>query len=135
MRRAAFALALTVLFLTAAWASDFTLQPGTVVPGAQGVAKLDHDANGNAVISVEAKHLAPPSSLTPPKSYYIVWIQPRDAQPQMAGVLSVDPTKEDGAFKTATPYKNFEVLVTAEDNPRPESPSGVQILKGTIAVR
>ncbi len=132
MRRAAFALALTFLFVTVTLAADIPLQPGTLVPGAQGVAKLGRDDNGNTVISVEAKHLAPPSHLTPPKNYYVVWIQPRDQQPQIAGVMTVDPKKEEAAFKTPTAFKNFDVTVTAEDNPRPDSPSGPQILKGTI---
>ncbi len=132
MRRAAFALALTFLLITATWAADVQLQPGTLVPGAQGVAKLGHDDNGNTLITVDARHLAPPSHLTPPKNYYVVWIQPRDQQPQIAGIMTVDPKKEEASFRTPTAFKNFDVLVTAEDNPRPDQPSDVQILKGTI---
>ncbi len=75
----------------------------------------------------------PPTNLTPAKNYYVVWIQAQDQQPQIAGVMQVDPSKEAASFKTTTPFKNFDVLVTAEDNPRPESPSSTQILKGTIA--
>ncbi len=134
MRRGALAFSLIVLFLTIQlWGDDIRLQPGTIVPGALGVVKLGHDNNGNTVVDVEARHLAPPTNLTPAKNYYVVWIQARDQQPQIAGVMQVDPSKEAASFKTMTPFKNFDVLVTAEDNPRPESPSSTQILKGTIA--
>jgi hypothetical protein len=38
----------------------------------------------------------------------------------------------EGSLKATTPYKDFDIFVTAESLPKPENPSGMVILKGTV---
>lgn len=135
MRRASLVVFSAVLMLgLAAWAADVPMVASSIVPAAAGTISYQHDRNGNIKFTVSTKNLAAPSQLTPPKNTYVVWIEPRDQQPQNAGVLTVNNDLQ-GSFSSTTPYKTFNVVVTAEDSPTVTQPSGPQILHGTVQVR
>ncbi len=135
MRRASLAVPIAVLLLgLAAWAADVPMVASSLVPAATGKLSYEHDRNGNIKFHVSTKNLAAPSQLTPAKNAYVVWIEPRDQQPQNAGVLTVNNNLE-GSFAGTTPQKTFNVVVTAEDNPTVTQPSGPEILHGTVQVR
>jgi hypothetical protein len=38
-----------------------------------------------------------------------------------------------GSLKAATTYRDFDVFITAEDSMKPDAPSSVVILKGSVA--
>jgi hypothetical protein len=127
-------LLLCLLFCAAALAADIPLIPGSVVPAARGKISFQHDQNGNVKFTVSAKRLAGPQQLTPAKNVYIVWIKPPKAEPQNAGVLTVDNNLE-GSLSSTTAAKAFDVLVTAEDSPSAAHPTGPEILHGTVTAR
>jgi hypothetical protein len=132
MKRAVFFPAAIVLLLALTlWASDIRMTGGPVVPSAVGIINLDRDHNGNTMVKVKVHHLARPSSLPSPKSVYVVWLQASDREPDVAGELRVDKDL-NGEFDTRTPYKNFDVFITAEDTPHPERPSGPVVLRGSV---
>lgn len=135
MRRASLAVSICLLFLgLAAWAADVPMIASSQVPAATGTLSYEHDRNGNIKFTVATKNLAAPSQLTPAKNTYIVWIEPRGQQPQNAGVLTVNNNLQ-GSFSGTTPYKTFNVVVTAEDSPTVTQPTGPEILHGTAQVR
>src|ERR1051326_6258571 len=115
MRRASLAVSIMVLLLgLAAWAADIPMVASSLVAAAAGQLSSECDRNGNTKFTVSTKNLAAPSQLTPAKNAYIVWIEPRDQQPQNAGVLTVNNNLE-GSFSGTTPHKTFNVVVTAEE--------------------
>jgi hypothetical protein len=116
---------------TAAWGREDRLTNTGTAPAAEGKVITDNDRNGNTGVNIEVKHMATPQSLTPPKQTYLVWVQPRGKDPELLGALRVNENLE-GSLKAATAYKTFDVLITAEDNMKPESPSSMVILKGTV---
>jgi len=61
-----------------------------------------------------------------------VWVQPRGQQAELLGALRINTDSLEGSLKGTTTYKNFDVLVTAEDSPKAETPSEAVILKGTV---
>lgn len=132
MRRAVI-LAAAILFLAgvAAWASGIRMTGSPVVPSAAGNIDLDHDHNGNTVLKIKVEHLAQPTSLAPPKSVYAVWVQPPDREPELAGELKTGKDLK-GSFETSTPYKNFDVFITAEDTAHPQQPSGPVVLRASV---
>jgi hypothetical protein len=135
MRRATLALSIAVLILgLAAWAADVPMVASSLVPAASGKLSYGHDRNGNTKFRIETSHLAAPSQLTPSKNAYVVWIEPRDQQPENAGVLKVNDNLQ-GSFSGTTPAKTFTVVVTAEDNPSATQPSGPEVLHGSVQVR
>lgn len=135
MRRASLAVSITVIMLgLTAWAADIPMVAGSMVPAATGKISYQHDRNGNIKFTVSTKNLAAPSQLTPAKNAYVVWIEPRDQQPQNAGVLTVNNDLQ-GSFSGTTPYKTFNLVVTAEESPSVTQPAGPQVLHGTVQVR
>ncbi len=102
-------------------------------PAAQGVATLKHDKNGNLTVDLKVKHLANPQNLTPPKSTYLVWIQPTNGEVHKLGELRVND-KLEGEFKAPVPSSNFQIFVTAEDGPTVTQPSGTEVLRQTVGV-
>lgn len=109
------------------------MTPASTQPAAQGVATLSHDKNGNQTVDLKVKHLANPRNLTPPKSTYIVWIQPSSGEVRKLGELRVND-KLEGQFKAPVPSSNFQIFVTAEDGPTVTQPSGTEVLRQTVGV-
>ena len=134
MRHRNIALFLLFSFLLAvtAWGREDRLVNTGAAPAAEGKVTTDNDRNGNTHVDVQVKHMATPQSLTPAKQTYLVWVQPRGKDPELLGALRVNEDLE-GSLKATTPYKDFEIFVTAEENMRPESPSSMVILKGSVA--
>lgn len=120
-----------VLLTAVAWGREDRLTNTGVAPGAEGKVVTSTDRNGNTEVEVQVKHLAGADKLTPPRQAYLVWVQPRDKQPELLGVLRVNENLE-GSLKGTTPYKDFDISVTGEDNLNPEKPSDMVVLKGTI---
>ncbi|MCU1297935.1 MAG: hypothetical protein JWO91_2213 [Acidobacteriaceae bacterium] len=124
--------ALVVSFgLALAGASEVRLTADPSIPAAVGKAHLNKEKNGNLKLELQVHHLAKPSALTPARQAYVVWIQPRGKDPQNQGVLKLDD-KLEGKFENTVSNQDFEVFITAEDNPTAESPSEPKLLKGTM---
>jgi hypothetical protein len=120
------------LFAVVAWARTYTLVATPVDPGATGTIDAKADKNtGNTNVTVKVEHLARPSLLTPAASEYVVWIQPQNGQPASEGVLQVGDS-EKGEIKATTTASKFTVLVTAESDPHPQSPSKRVVLHANV---
>jgi len=130
-RNLALFLLFTFLLAVAAWGREDRLVNTGAAPAAEGKVITDNDRNSNTKIEINVKHMATPQSLTPARQAYLVWVQPRGKDAELLGVLRVNGDLE-GSLKATTPYKDFEVLITAEDNMRPEMPSSTVILRGNV---
>jgi hypothetical protein len=131
-RKVSLFLLCSFLLATAAWGREDRLTNTGAAPAAEGKVNTDNDRNGNTGVDVEVKHMATPQSLTPAKQTYLVWVQARGKDPELLGALRVNDNLE-GSLKAATPYKDFEIFITAEDNIKPDAPSSMVILKGAVA--
>ena len=129
----AYVVFLSALFLLATSCSEkqVHLTPSTTVPAAAAVADISHDDNGNTIVDLKVKHLAKPENLTPPKSVYMVWIQPNGEAPMKQGQLTVNDNLE-AEFRTPTTYKTFQIFVTAEDSASVTSPTGQEVLRQAV---
>jgi len=112
-------------------ASDVQLTADSSIPGAAGKAHLSKDKNGNLKLKVEVHHLAKPGELTPARESYVVWTQARGKEPENRGVLKVN-NKLEGNFEETVSREDFDVFITAEDNPRADAPSEPRLLKATM---
>jgi anti-sigma-K factor RskA len=123
-----------LIFSVAAWAGEIPLVASSIVPAASGKVSYEHDRSGNIKLHLQTQNLAAPERLTPAKNAYVVWIEPRDGQPQNAGVLRVSKDLR-GSFSTTTPSKSFDIKVTAEDSPTVSQPTGPEIFHGGVQTR
>src|SRR5579864_7972111 len=125
------AVAMLALGVTA-WAKTYTMQATSLTPGATGSidAKADK-TGGNTSVTIKVDHLARPTLLTPPANEYVVWIAPEDGAPQNQGVLQVGEN-EKGDLKMTTTSSKFRVLVTAETDAHPKTPSNRVVLKSEV---
>lgn len=131
LRTSAALIALCLSFSVPGPAKDFPLTVSSVVPAARGQVEFNSDKSGNNKVKVKVEHLALPANLTPPRSAYVVWFQEREGSPAIQGVLKVDDNLK-AEFETSTPWRNFTVFVTAENETSPGSPHGDEILRATI---
>ncbi len=133
-RKFIFLAALSFVLVITAWAKEDKLVNTGTAPAAEGKINTSNDRNGNTQVEVQVKHMAKPQALTPPRQTYMVWVQPRGKDAELLGALRVN-SDLGGSLKSSTTYKDFEVLVTAEDDAKPATPSSTIILKGTVERR
>jgi hypothetical protein len=131
-RKIALLLLVGFLLSTAAWGREDRLTNTGAAPAAEGKVNTDNDRNGNTGVEVAVKHMATPQSLTPAKQAYLVWVQARGKDPELLGALRVND-KLEGSLKAETPYKDFEIFITAEDSLKPDMPSSMVLLKGAVS--
>lgn len=120
-----------VMAVMLALGDDVKMRPTTVDPSADGRVEFHTDRNGNTTVFVSVHHLAPAAQLTPAKTAYVVWIQRPGRDAENLGALRVNENQE-GTLKATTPYKQFDIFVTAEDNTRVQAPSSMEMLRGII---
>ena len=115
-----------------AWAKTYTMQATSLTPGATGTVDAKADkTGGNTTITIKVDHLARPTLLTPPANEYVVWLEPEDGSPQNQGVLQVGDN-EKGDLKMTTTSSKFKVIVTAETEQHPKSPSNRVVLQSDV---
>jgi hypothetical protein len=107
------------------------MMAGRQTPGARGVVTVQQGDNGNRELDVKVQSLALPSSLTPPASAYVVWIQEPGQQPENLGQIQLD-SHENGELHVKTPFARFKVFITAEENAQVHVPQGIQVLSADI---
>jgi hypothetical protein len=112
-------------------AKKYPMTAASIVPGARAEAVISKDENGNTKLKMRVQHLANLENLTPRATAYVVWLQERSGNPENQGQLKMDKNLK-ATFETVTPFKSFDVFVTAEQDPRAKSPSGPEVLKATI---
>jgi hypothetical protein len=122
------ALALVALG-SAACANKLVFPASPAVPAADARAKIQLDDNGNAQVTLTVKHLAAPERLFPPRSVYVVWIQPAGEAGTNLGALRPDDDLE-GRIVGVTPFTRFRLVITAEDDALVRTP-GSQIVLAT----
>lgn len=131
IRRLAVPAVLLLLVPCFGLAKTYPMTAATIVPGAAGDLNVGKDKNGNTEIKIKITHLANPQSLTPSKNTYTVWLQPSGGSPERAGTLKVSG-KLNGSFQTTTSYTNFDVTITAEDDPSVKAPTGPEVLRASV---
>ena len=113
------------------WAKTYHLASTSIVPAASGDVDVNMDNNGNVKVDLKIDNLARPESLTPPATTYIVWFQQEDSRPESQGQLKVGKNLK-AELKTTTPWRKFDVFVTAENDPLAKTPSDRVLLRSQV---
>jgi hypothetical protein len=110
----------------------WTMHASPKLPAAEGRVKVRLDSIGDHVVELAFQRLAPPGKAFAGATMYMVWIVPRNTQPQPVGSLDVDDALK-ARVSIKTPNENFDVLVTAEVSPYVTTPSANRAF--TVAIR
>lgn len=104
----------------------------SVVPAAQGAAKVSRDGNNNYELNINVTNLAEPSRLQPKKALYVVWLVTKDNVTKNIGQLKSSSgffsSTLEGNLTTVSPFKPEYVFITAEDSAAILYPVGTVIL-------
>jgi len=115
---------LLLSFLLLACGADTYDSSGTAMAaGTDAEITVSDDDGGNHRLELAVRHLAPPARLAEGAQFFVAWSVPEGGVPQHIGTLDYDEDTRIGELDTLTPYKVFEVLVTAETERLPRSPS------------
>lgn len=128
---------ITILFaivvLTSCGTTKYNFLTSTVVPAAEGSAKVKKDKNSNYNIDLSVIRLADPGRLNPPKNTYIVWMETEQNGSKNIGQLKTSSgmftNTLKSSLKTVTPLKPTSFFITAEDNEGIQYPTGQVILR------
>lgn len=111
----------------------WTMATAEKVPAATGKVKVKNEKDGNTRVKVEVAHLAQPEEAFDQASTYVVWLKPETGTAQNVGVLTLDKNLK-GELETRTAFKNFQVIVTAEQDANATSPSGRSVMDTRVVV-
>ena len=111
----------------------WTMSTAEKIPAAQGKVEVAHEKSGNNDVKVKVEHLARADEVFEGTSTYVVWVKPDNGLPQNVGVLQVGSNLK-GELKTKTPYKSFDVMVTAEMSPSATAPSTRSVMEARVDV-
>lgn len=76
-------------------------------------------------LTIEAKNLTPPDRLIPNGTHFVVWVRKdSSAQWQRLGALELDGDKRNGEAKLTANETAFDLIISAEADASPGSPSG-----------
>ena len=128
MKKLTTLLALSLALSTAACSQTIKFRPSTVAPAAQAEVSISKDGHGNSIVQLEVKHLASPSSLTPPRGAYVVWAGSADGRLANLGAIKVDKNLS-ASMTTTAPFGEFSIFITAEDSPTMSYPAGIRVLE------
>jgi hypothetical protein len=120
-----------LVFAALSQAKDVQLVADASAPAAKGQVNTSKDDNGNVRVKVKVHHLAKPTSLTPAKLAYVVWVQGKAAEPEKIGMLQVNNNLE-GTLEATSSHKEFDIFITAENDPSVQVPTGTRLLHGTV---
>jgi len=101
------------------------------VPAAQGTVKAALGDNGNTNVSIQVKHLAPPSKVASDATVYVVWIRAVDASDQNVGALKLNSNLE-GSLETVTSHRSFRVSITPEQRSEVDKPTHEPVFTYTV---
>lgn len=132
-----FQLAAVALF--AVWplssGKNYPMTADPSVPAASGTVRAQRDKqNGNTKLDIKVRHLARPSTLTPPATTYIVWVRPNGGDAVKEGSIGVDKKDLDGELHVTTVSKDFDVFITPEQSSTVTMPSSMEILKAHVSI-
>jgi hypothetical protein len=93
----------------------------SVVPAAQGYAKVKKDNNKNYAIKVEIRDLADVARLQTSKVSYVVWMETDQDRTENLGQLN-SSKQNKASLETVSSYKPSKIYVTAEENTNAQYP-------------
>jgi uncharacterized protein YceK len=133
LARYSFLMLLFVALVLSGCATTFQLESGKRTPAAEGTMEVTEDENDNYILDIRVAHLPEPKKLDENLTTYVVWANPVGSKGEYSnlGRLKLNEDRE-GRMSARTPFKDFDIIVTAEKNAAVDGPSKYVVLKKRI---
>lgn len=101
-------------------------------PSTDALIKVEHDENGNGILTLSVNHLPPPARLGAGLTTYVVWVSTPDQKiTTNVGMLKVNDS-QTGSMQATTPLREMLIKVTAEENGEATVPSQNVVIEGAV---
>jgi len=110
-----------------------TLSKNRKIAGADGNITISSTTTNSNRLELNVKHVGALNRISPRAKNYIVWELPVgfSMKPQSLGPLKIDKNYT-GRLNTVTPFRNFDIFITAEPALNPLQPTGEKLFWTTV---
>jgi hypothetical protein len=120
------------LVLAGCAAKTYSMNPTTLTPASKGTITGETDKNANRILTLKVDYLPIITDISPELTSYIVWVR-RDANEvyMNQGRMILDKDRH-AELEFMVPYKQMDVLVSAESDAGALVPSTFWIMQGAV---
>lgn len=126
--------AVLMIFSFTSCSKKYPFLNSTVVPGAEGYARVKKDNNKNYIVNVEVSDLAEAEKVNPLKTTFVVWMETDEGNAENLGQLKSTTgllsKRHTGSLETASAYKPVKIFITTENGVNVQYP-GEQVVLTT----
>lgn len=112
--------------------ADYAVVGSTDVPSVHGEVRIEKIDRGQLLFTVQLDQLPPPSRIESGLTHYVLWFVVVGEDPQRQTALEYDAAALVGRASVPTSLRDFEMRVTAENTPEPNTPSFLLIASQQI---
>lgn len=123
-----------LLLVACGGATEYQVHSSNLAPGADALVSADVDADTHkTTLNVDVKNLTPASRIDADKKHFVLWHRKNsDRAWARLGALDYDADARSGRFEGSVPETGFELIVTAEKELAPASPSAHVVFSQTV---
>ena len=103
--------------------ADYAVVGSAEVPSVHGDVEIEKIDKGQLLVTVELDQLPAPSQIEAGLTDYVLWFVVVGEDPQRQTVLEYDAEGRVGRASVPTSLREFEMRITAESTPTPDTPS------------
>lgn len=103
--------------------ADYAVVGSAEVPSVHGDVEIEKIDKDQLLVTVQLDQLPPPSQIEEGLTDYVVWFVIVGEDPQRQVALEYDAATRVGRASIPTALREFEMRVTAENTPAPDTPS------------
>ena len=103
--------------------ADYAVVGSAEVPSVHGDVRIEKIDKGQLLFTVQLDELPPPSQIEPGLTDYVLWFVVVGEDPRRQIALEYDTETLVGRASVPTSLRVFEMRITAENTPEPNTPS------------
>ncbi len=103
--------------------ADYALVGSADVPSVHGDVRIEKIDRDQLLVTVQLDELPPPSKIEAGLTHYVLWFIGSGEDPERQTALEYDAEALVGRASVPTSLRDFEMRVTAENTPEPNTPS------------
>jgi len=112
--------------------ADYALVGSADVPSVHGDVRIEKIDRDQLLVTVQLDELPPPSKIEAGLTHYVLWFVGGGEDPERQTALEYDAEALVGRASVPTSLRDFEMRVTAENTPEPNTPSFLLIASQQI---